>query len=90
MQMTGTEVSIPYSELGRLEIRCQSCGSGFVIDVSSTSLPPLGGGRDFVRQCPVCLTLFPEQILAALVLYQRFQLESRKGKLDIHFKLQTK
>jgi hypothetical protein len=87
--MAGKEISIPYSELGRLEIRCQSCGSGFVIDVSSTSLPPLGGGRDFVRQCPVCLSFFPEQILAALVLYQRFQLESRKGNLEIHFKLQA-
>lgn len=85
--MPQQEISIPYSELGRLEIRCQSCDSGFVIDVSSTSLPPLGGGRDFVRQCPVCLSLFPEQILGALVLYQRFQLESRKGNLNIHFKL---
>jgi len=85
--MSETLLSIPYSELGRLEMRCQKCGSGFVLDLASTSLPPLGGERDFARQCPVCRMVFPESALGALILYQRFQTESRKGNLDIRFKV---
>jgi len=87
--MSEKEISVPYSELGRLEIRCPKCAAGFVIDLASSKLPPLGGGRDFARQCPVCLQPFPEQTLGALVLYQRFLLESRKGELDIHFRIKT-
>jgi hypothetical protein len=85
--MSEEQLSIPYSELGRLELRCPKCGSGFVLDLSSTNLPPLGGERDFARQCPVCRTVFPDQALGALILYQRFQTEARKGNLDIRFRL---
>ena len=83
------EFTISYAELERLEIRCQKCGAGFVLDMANNSLPALGGGREFARQCPVCLTPFPEQALGALILYQRFQLESRKGNLDIQFRVKT-
>ena len=85
--MVESEFSLPYSELGRLEISCRKCGTAVAIDLSSSNLPPLGGGRDFVRQCAVCLAPFPEQTLGALVLYQRFLLEARKGDLNIHFRI---
>lgn len=84
-----SEYSISYAELERLEIRCQSCGAGFVLDMANNNLPPLGGGRDFARQCPVCLRPFPDQALGALILYQRFQLESRKANLDIQFRVKA-
>ena len=87
--MIENEFSVPCSELGRLEICCRKCGTAFVIDLSSSNLPPLGGNRDFARQCAVCLTQFPEQTLGALVLYQRFLLESRKGDLNIRFRIKT-
>ncbi|HEY6290522.1 MAG TPA: hypothetical protein VI455_03045 [Terriglobia bacterium] len=87
--MTEKELCVPYSELGRLEVGCRKCGTAFVINLGSSNLPPLGGGRDFARQCAVCLAPFPEATLAALILYQRFLLESRKGDLDIRFRIKT-
>ena len=87
--MIENELSVPCSEVGRLEICCRRCATAFVIDLSSSNLPPLGGGRDFARQCAVCLTQFPEQTLGALVLYQRFQLEVRKADLNLRFRIKT-
>jgi len=87
--MSEKELSLSWAELGRVEIRCRKCGTAFVIDLSSSNLPPLGGGREFARQCSVCLSLFPESTLGALILYQRFQLEARKGDLDLRFRIKT-
>ena len=85
--MIEKEICVPYSELGRLEVVCRKCRTAFVIDLSGSNLPPLGGGREFARQCSVCLSPFPESTLGALILYQRFQLEARKGDLDLRFRL---
>jgi len=85
--MGDRETSVSYLELGRLEIRCQKCGTALVLDMGRER-SDLAGNESFARQCPACREVFPQQAQSALMFYNRFQTDAKKAELDIRFRVQ--
>ncbi|MGO8790990.1 MAG: hypothetical protein ACLQVL_26900 [Terriglobia bacterium] len=82
------EIAIISDELVRLEIHCRNCGSAISFDMSR-DIPQLAGEESVAKQCPVCKSLFPDKTQHALMLYNNFQTEVKKSKLDVRFRVKS-
>jgi hypothetical protein len=82
-RMGEKEIAIGYEELHRLEIYCDKCGAGVLIDTKITA--ELGR----FTQCPVCGHELSDKLKAAIVAFSRFFRETEESKSKIQFRIKA-
>jgi hypothetical protein len=75
------EISLPFGELSRLELYCDHCGTGFLIDFSNRKATPTA--------CSACNRQFCTATNSAISAFERFFFEASQSKMRLQFRVKA-